>query len=296
MAFFGKRTAMTAAREKQALNRKIHQLMQLAKYDRALLLLETQINGNNALTETELDAIYQYYGECLVQSHRLGQAIEVLSRGLCSISDQSKSRCRETLEELAIPAVEKQIIESPSVDDAFQLVQCLEVLAPECSVNRTTRVFYKRASDAYKIRDYQKAAETYDCILPFAEKHQCLDFEELIKAGDSYVKCNQLNKAWKTYETAKEYSKNYHQNCRLHKKIADLLVIRNQEWHAILHYLVALQSVPSDKGARTKLEKVLKKLGVEGHANAFLQLTSKTSDNKQLEILLMNLKKQLKAG
>ena len=125
---------------------------------------------------------------------------------------------------------------------------------------------------------------------------ECLDFENLLRAGDSFVKCSQLNKAWKLYKTAQDYADTYHKKCRLHKKIADVLVIRKQHWHAILHFLVALQAVPSDKGARSKLQKTLKKMGLEEHTNTFLELNAEHSDHKELEISLMNLKKRLKAS
>ncbi len=294
MAFFSKKKAPTAVRERQEFS-KIHQLMQLSKYDRALSIVETLLSQDHTLSAGELDTLYQYYGECLVQSCRLNEAILILSQGLTK-GNQSENRCRETLEELAIPAVEKQIIQCNSVEDAFQLVQCMDSLSMESGLHQIIQVFLRFAAEAYRMREYQKASDAYECIFPIAEKHQCLDFEYLIRAGDSYVKCGQLNKAWKIYETAKEYTATYHQTCRLHKKIADLLVIRNQDWHAILHFLVALQAVPSDKGAKTKLQKILKKLGLEHHTNTFLQLNAKYSDHKQLEISLMSLKKQLKAG
>jgi len=294
MAFFSRKNTSAVTRERQMKKNKIHQLMQLSKYDRALLLLDGLLK-DDTLPESELDILYKYYGECLVQSSRLGEAIEVLSKGLNSES-QFGRYCRETFDELVVPAVEKKIIESKSVENAFQLLTCMESVPSTNSMQRATRAFLRFASEVYRRRDYQKAVEAYECILHSAEKHSWLDFEDLIRAGDSYVKCGQLNKAWKIYETAKEYSDTFHQTCRLHKKIADLLVIRNQDWHAILHFLVALKSVPSDKGARTKLQKVLKKLGLEHHTNTFLQLNAKYPDQKQLEMSLMSLRKQLKAG
>lgn len=297
MAFFSRLNAARTSQQWHQFSSKVHQLMQLSKYDRALQMLEKMLepNSNPAVySPSELDILYQYYGECLVNSNRLQEAVTMLSQGI-ALEPEAGSRCREALEELAIPAIEKHIMEGAGADEALQMIKALETVSGD-SVPKAIREFLSLAGEAYRSRDFNKANSAYDCILPLAEQHDCLDFEDLLRAGDTCVKCGQLNKAWKLYKTAQSYADTFSKDCRLHKKIADLLVIRKQEWHAIFHFLVALKAVPSDKGARNKLQKTLKKLDLEQYTNIFLQLNTKHTDHKQLEMSLMDLKKQLKAS
>lgn len=298
MAFFSRHNSMqTAPQQWQTISSKVHQLMQLSKYDRALQMLETMLEKdwtNHLISASDLDTFYQYYGECLVQSHRLEEAIKVLSRGL-ELEPEAGDRCRETLEELAIPAVEKHIINSNGDKDTVQLILALETVSAD-RASKAVDHFLSVAGEAYRSKDFPRAAAAYESILPLAEQHDCVEFEDLIRAGESCVKSGQLNKGWKLYQSAQQYADTFSKTCRLHKKFADLLIIRNQEWHAIFHFLLALQAVPSDKGARTKLKKTLKKLGLENHLTRFLQLNTRHSDHKQLEISLMDLRKQIKAS
>lgn len=297
MPFFSRHNAAEAAQELPVLCARIRQLMQLSKYDRAIQILEGLLKQDGTPGDfscAELDILYQYYGECLVQSSRLPEAVEVISRGI-RLEPEAGCRCRETLEELVIPSIEKHIIEGASIEEAVQLIRVLQEVGTD-SANKAIKGLLSAAGEAYKKREFQRAISAYESILPLAQQQGCLSFEDILRAGDSCVKSNQLNKAWKLYKTAQNYADTFHKKCRLHKKIADLLVIRNQDWHAILHFLVALQAVPSDRGARSKLQKTLKKLGLEEHTNIFLQLNAEHSDHKQLEISLMNLKKRLKAS
>ena len=296
MAFFLRNTTDTI-QQWQALCGKVHQLMQVSKYDRALHMLETmleQASISTDLSDAQLDVLYQYYSECLVQDGRLEEALEILYQGI-KLQPEADNRCRDTLEELVIPAIEKHIREGSSPQTALQLILALETVSKE-TARTAIEDFLSLAGEAYRRRDFTAAASAYESIIPLAEQHGCLDFEDILRAGDCCVKCNQLNKAWKLYKSAQAFADTYSRTCRLHKKIADLLVIRNQDWHAVFHFLIALQAVPSDKGARTKLQKTLKKLGMEQHINRFLQLNSTHSDHKQLEISLMDLRKRLKAS
>jgi len=279
---------------------KIHMLMQLNKYDKALPLLEKLIpaaeNKISENTAPDLLKIYKYYGECLIHSGKLGEALEFLNKGLEIARGKNTNPCKETLVEIAIPALEKFIKQSSSSEKAFNLLESLEGKYPEEVSKRAVNAFLERAFMHFKQGEYDRAAAVYNKILPLAEKYGCLDYDNLVRAGDSNVKCGQLNKAWKNYEMAKPLSNTYHKQCRLHKKIADLLIQKNQNWHAILHFLAALQSVPSDKGAKTKLKNTLKRLGLEKYTDKFFQLNVKYSNFEQLEVSLLTLKKQLKAG
>lgn len=297
MAFLSRLSGGESIQQWKALSGKVHQLMQLSKYDRAIKMLETMLDQNCLASDgsgLELDVLYQYYGECLVQSSRLAEAVEILSRGM-ALAPTEECRCKETLEELAIPAIEKHILECTDVEEAYVLIQSLREISFDSAV-AALKNFLAVAGEHYKLRDFSKAAAAYDRILPLAEQLGCLDYEDLLRAGDSCVRCNQLNKAWKLYQNAEGLADTYSKECRLHKKIADLLIIRNQDWHAIFHFLIALQAVPSDKGARSKMKRTLKKLGMEKHLNRFLQLNAEHSDHKQLEMSLMDLRKRLKAS
>lgn len=297
MAFLSRLSGGESIQQEKDFSEKIRRLMQLCKYDRAIKMLETMLDQNclaSGGSGLDLDVLYQYYGECLVQSSRLAEAIEILSKGM-ALAPTEECRCKETLEELAIPAIEKHILECADVEEACDLVHSLKKISFD-KATAALKNFLFIAEEHYKLRDYSKAAAAYEQILPMAEQLGCLDYEDLLRAGDSYLKCKQLNKAWKLYQNAAGLADTYSKECRLHKKIADLLIIRNQDWHAIFHFLIALQAVPSDKGARSKMKRTLKKLGIEKHLNRFLQLNAKHSDRKQLERSLMDLRKQLKAS
>ena len=296
MPFFSRHSCRSCS-ELPVLCTRIRQLMQLSKYDRAIQILEGLLKQDGTPGDfscAELDILYQYYGECLVQSSRLPEAVEVISRGI-RLEPEAGCRCRETLEELVIPSIEKHIIEGASIEEAVQLIRVLQEVGTD-SANKAIKGLLSAAGEAYKKREFQRAVSAYESILPLAQQQGCLSFEDILRAGDSCVKSNQLNKSMEAVQNSAELCRYLPQKCRLHKKIADLLVIRNQDWHAILHFLVALQAVPSDRGARSKLQKTLKKLGLEEHTNIFLQLNAEHSDHKQLEISLMNLKKRLKAS
>ncbi|HBT20223.1 MAG TPA: hypothetical protein DEA47_02460 [Peptococcaceae bacterium] len=277
---------------------KIFQLMQLNRYHKALDLLEKLIPSAEkemGSSSHELLKLYKYYGECLIHTGQFNRAFEVLQKGL-NIVSESNNPCKEVLEETAIPALEKEIIQNSSNEKAYKILKTVEDKCPPKLFKQILLAYIFRAFSYYKLKDFKKAAEAYSFIIPVAEKYGCLDYDSLIRAGDSCLRCGNLNRAWKYYEMAKPFSNTYQRQCRLHKKIADLLTLKNQNWHAILHFLAALQSVPSDQGAKTKLKKMLKKLGLEKYADEFLQLNTKYTDLEQLEASLLLLKKQLKAG
>jgi len=277
---------------------KILQLMQLNRYHKALNLLEKLIPSAEkemGSSSHELLKLYKYYGECLIHTGQFDKALEVLYKGL-SIEAEGDNPCREVLEETAVPALEKQILQSPSNEEAYGILTAVEGKCSHKLYKQALSAYISRAFTYYKLRDIKYAAEAYNLIIPLAEKYGCLDFDSLIRAGDSCLKCGNLNRAWKYYEMAKPLSNTYQRQCRLHKKIADLLIQKNQNWHAILHFLAALQSVPSDSGAKTKLKKMLKKLGLEKYTDKFFQLNTKYTDLEQLEASLLSLRKQLKAG
>lgn len=297
MAFLSRLNGGNSIHKWKTFSGKVHQLMQLSKYDRAIEMLETMLEQNCLAADgsgVELEVLYQYYGECLVQSCRLAEAVEILQKGM-ALAPTEECRCKETLEELAIPAIEKHILECTDVEEAYKLVQALKEISFKSAVT-ALKSFLAVAGEHYRLRDFPKAAAAYDRVIPLAEELGCLNFDDLLRAGDSCVKCSQLNKAWKFYQRAQSLADTYSKECRLHKKIADILIIRNQEWHAIFHCLIALQAVPSDKGARSKMKRTLKKLGMEKHLNRFLQLNANHSDHKELEMSLMDLRKQLKAS
>jgi len=297
MAFLSRLNPAGKAQHWKPVSEKVHQLMQLSKYDRALSLLESLLAKDSLSTDEsafDYDMLFQCYGICLVQSGRYAEAVEVLSRGI-ALDPEAGSLCRETLYELALPAIQKHILECMDIKEADRLIKALQQVSPDSALV-ALKDFLSVAAEYYRLRDFSRASAAYECILPLAEELGCLEFEDILRAADSCVKCNQLNKAWKLFKNAEPLADTYSKQCRLHKKIADLLVIRNQDWHAIFHFLVALQAVPSDKGARTKLKKTLKRLGIEKHLNKFLQLNTTNSDHKQLEISLLDLRKKLKAS
>lgn len=297
MAFFGRSSSARITPKWQVLSSRIHQLMQLSKYDRALQIFESVVEQGflpGAFSDLELDMFYQWYGECLIQSARPVEALKILSLGL-NPELKGAGRCRETLEEVAMPAVEKYIMTSEGYQDTLQIIKALEEISAD-RAKQAIRHCLTLAGEAYRNRDYSKASAAYDSVLPLAEQYQCLDFEDLLRAGDSELRCGRLNKAWKLYKSALPFAETFSKSCRLHKKIADLLVIREQEWHAIYHFLLALQAVPGDKGAKTKLRRILSKQGLEQHLESVLRLNAKHSDAKELEISLINLRKKLKAS
>lgn len=297
MAFLSRLNPAGTVQQSKTVSGKVHQLMQLSKYDRAISLLESLLAQNSLSTDEsalDYDVMYQYYGVCLVQSGRYAEAVEVLSKGV-ALEPEGGNRCKETLYELALPAIQKHILECTDIEETDRLIKALQQVSPDSALV-ALKDFLSVAAEYYRLRDFSRSSAAYECILPLADQLGCLDFEDILRAADSCVKCNQLNKAWKLYKNAEPLADTYSKECRLHKKIADLLVIRNQDWHAIFHFLVALQAVPSDKGARTKLKKTLKRLGIERHINKFLQLNTTHSDHRQLEISLLDLRKKLKAS
>ena len=281
---------------------RIRTLMQLSKYDKAIPLLRDSIHAVEAGQEREdlssprILRLYKYYGECLLNTEKFVPAVDILYKGASICASGQTNPCRETLHETALPAIVKFIKQNNSTEDVSAIVKPISNRYPDTFKSVVLEAFLERAGGFFKNRDFELAAEAYEQVFALAGEDNLLHFDDLIRAGDSLTKSGQLNKAWKVYEKAKASADTFHKQCRVHKKIADLLVVRNQNWHAVYHFLIALQSVPSDRGARTKLKNTLRKLGMEKHTDKFLQLNAKYPDSKQLEISLMSLKKRLKVG
>lgn len=281
---------------------RIRTLMQLSKYDKAIPLLRDFIyaveaeQDKDGLLSTRILRLYKYYGECLLNTGKFGPAVDVLYKGASLCTSEQTNPCTETLYETALPAIVKFIKQNNSTEEVSERVRPISTRYPDIFKPAILEAFLDRAAVFFKNRDYESAAEAYEQVFTLAGEENLLHFDDLIRAGDSLTKSGQLNRAWKVYERAKASADTFHKQCRIHKKIADLLVLRNQNWHAVYHFLIALQSVPSDRGARTKLKNTLRKLGMEKHTDKFLQLNAKYPDSKQLEISLMSLKKRLKAG
>ncbi|NLK00683.1 MAG: hypothetical protein GX318_05530 [Clostridia bacterium] len=281
------------------LNR-IRQLMQLNKYSEALPLLREQFQrlSNNksgtAYSHPGAVQIHTYYGECLIHNGKLGKGLGILSKGLQRA--ETEKLCRESLEEKGIPYMEKQIIHQGSMAEAYEQLEIIETNCPVKIIKKGAAAFLSRAALHFKNKEFKDAVMAYKKIMAMAEKYGCLDFDNIIRAGDSNIKCGHIREAQKIYEFSKTYADTLHRQCRRHKKLADLLVLKGQCWHAIPHYLAALKCIPGDRGSKTRLRTTLKRLGLLEHWESFLNLSSLSPDLEHLEASTIRLKKELHVG